>query len=92
MANQNTSTRIVNGPSREELFDSLRLCSESRTVVFEFDDSGRYKKDAQVMMLTPEDGSGNKWLLEVYVQVDKEKKIATGYYDTKARTGYLSGK
>lgn len=49
---------LTDGPSREGLFDALRLCHEGRTVIF-YDRSWRYI--AKISMIESEDGSGENW-------------------------------
>lgn len=84
-----STTSIVKGPSREDMFDSLRLCAEHRTVILELRDRAQYKVKAGVVMLKPEDGSGNNWLIEVYINVNSKSQVVPGYYNTATRTGHL---
>jgi hypothetical protein len=65
--------RIHNGPSREELFDALRLFNERRYVTFELWDGdeqfvhwGIYTIQTQINGISAEDGSSHNWNLDVY--------------------------
>lgn len=82
---------IFGGPSREELFDALRLMAENRKVVFVIkDDTGkRVDMLSGISMLRPEDGSGNHWLFEMHTTINNSIQRGSGYIDTRTRTGYL---
>lgn len=90
--------KITAGPSREQLFDALRLRHEGRTVEFtiEIEPDGPeiagsyFQFAAQVNNLGVEDGSGNRWLFELQNKdlFLKCQKLA-GYIDTTRRTGWL---
>ncbi len=59
---------ILSGPSREELFDGLRLFTEKRPVSFTISQNGIEQKVLVVMQgLTAEDGSGNNWNIKIVV-------------------------
>jgi hypothetical protein len=99
------SRRIVAGPSREELFDALRLRHEGRRVTFTLAPShitgrtlaegrkfvpGNMVFSVQVNELGIEDGSGNRWLFRLY---DRYGVLGScelqGYMDTTRRGGWL---
>ncbi len=91
---------ITNGPSREELFDGLRLFSEKRPVQFVTENNGRQMTSAVIMQaIEIEDGSGNNWNIKFQIGGDflstKNIKVrksfeAKGFYSTKKRTGYFT--
>ena len=91
MANMLGKISIKKGPSREELFDALRLCGEKRKVIFTIhDDDGRpVELKCGISMLRPEDGSGLRWLIEVYTHLNNTIVTGSGYYDTVSRQGYV---
>lgn len=71
--------QIIDGPSREELFDALRLRNEHRKVTFTVlqrgsnggnpRTSGRYiRLLAVINEITAEDGSGHSWCLKVRIE------------------------
>ena len=99
--------RIVAGPSRESLFDSLRLstCHNSMAIAFTVAPShltgrnlaggrqfvpGNLMFYAVVVMLRPEDGSGDNWLFELS---DEHQSLGSdklrGYMNTTRRTGWV---
>ena len=98
MANQ--IHNIVAGPSREELFDALRLRHENRTVRITVESRTRTAGDPQksldmnykrtlvvsVDSVGIEDGSGNRWLLTL---TDDDGISYDGYFDTERRQGWL---
>lgn len=84
---------ITDGPSREELFDSLRLRNEYRTVEFELfepsvDEDGeglmrapyKVRVKAQVLQIGAEDGSGHSWCVKVAFQSDKRIVVTNEYW------------
>lgn len=82
--------QIVHGPSKEELFDSLRLLREKRFVEFvcKGEIVGRACKITRACRITgikAEDGSGESWLLDGYCDGDSRKFAA--YYRTDKRAG-----
>lgn len=97
-----SGTPIIKGPSREELFDDLRLYDERRLVTFELVPSHpnfhnwRVWLRAQVVEIEAEDGSGHSWLLGVYFQDAPQQNIklsASGriklYYNDRTRKGQI---
>lgn len=61
---------ISNGPSREELFDGLRLFSEKRQVGFLIIDNGRQMTLPTIMQsIQAEDGSGQSWNISINVEI-----------------------
>jgi hypothetical protein len=87
-----STIEIVSGPSREELFDSLRLVKENRQVVFglKFSSVDR-PTNACVMSIEAEDGSGNCWNIKLYLSAGTSLKsrYLKGFYRTSTRTGIL---
>ena len=56
---------ILSGPSREELFDGLRLASEKRFVGFVMINNGRQMAPLVILQsIEAEDGSGQSWNLK----------------------------
>lgn len=93
---------IENGPSREQLFDALRLWHENRSVLFWFEfDSGGAKPDldgthCSVKGISLEAGTGHSWNIVVNAGNDSAdgapKGELVGYYNTKTRKGVLKNK
>jgi hypothetical protein len=93
------------GPSREELFDCLRLFNEHRHVEFTleagmedcdpWDNPNRYCLKAKVLSISAEDGSGHSWILGVTFQrVENQIDLASYgpfelYYHDKDRRGAI---
>jgi len=81
---------ITAGPSREDLFDSLRL---GTTVVFETTDTSSGKtinSKYKVYTIGIEDGSRQSWLVTFYEVYDKS--VINAYYRTDIRTGFIKKK
>lgn len=99
----NQIENILAGPSREELFDALRLRHENRTVKITVECRTRTAGDPQksvdmkykrilvvsVDSIGVEDGSGNRWLLTL---TDDDGISYDGYFDTERRQGWLKPK
>lgn len=69
--------QIVNGPSREELFDGLRLFAEKREVGFMIVDNGRQMTLPTILQsIQAEDGSGQSWNLKIKVEVKDLLKLS----------------
>ena len=83
---------ISKGPSREELFDALRLTGERRKVIFVVRDDGNnlIPLECGISMLKPEDGSGLRWLVEMFSYYNHKTVTGNGYYDTVNRQGYIN--
>jgi len=89
---------ITGGPSREELFDALRLFGERRRVEFTFHREESPKKirlRTQINLIEVEDGMGEKWILEVYFVPDDGLYMHPRgpyelYYDTITRKGKIT--
>ena len=101
-----TSQReLVAGPSREELFDALRLRHEGRKVTFTLAPQnitgrtlaegrkfvpGNLAFHVQVNEVGIEDGSGNNWLFKLY---DEHAVLGTmyleGYINITTRKGWV---
>lgn len=63
--------QIVNGPSREELFDGLRLMSRNFLIPFCLKENENEKYVAVIMqMIEAEDGSGESWNLRFHINND----------------------
>jgi hypothetical protein len=96
---------IKAGPSREELFDCLRLFNEHRHVEFTLQASmedvdpwrnpNTYCLKAKVFSISAEDGSGHSWILGVTFQgVEDQIELASFgpfelYYQDKDRRGAI---
>lgn len=78
--------KIVSGPSREEMFDSLRLFKERRRVEFVLDDSrnSQFSTFCSIVSIQAEDGSGQSWNLDGYAE---DGLRFQAYYRTDKRTG-----
>jgi len=84
---------ITNGPSREELFDALRLLAEGRLVPFCVEKDGNKKYVAVLMSsIAAEDGSGQSWNLTFSINqlflsdsffTNKPEKIEGGVFSKK---------
>jgi len=95
MTNQETRKIIVAGPSREQLFDALRLRHEGRKISFTVEPmilqtNPQFKVkgevfDAFIESIQVEDGSGNSWNL-VLNMLGKRHRV---YFNTLSRTGTL---
>lgn len=79
------TVEILSGPSREELFDGLRLFAEKRTVDFVV----RKEKSKFIISLTlsttiqsiqAEDGSGQSWNIIFNVYTEELFKLAYSYF------------
>ncbi len=84
---------ITNGPSREELFDGLRLFAEKRLIPFcvKMNEKERFLA-VIINSIQVEDGSGQSWnltlqanklLVSEEIFVDKPEKKETGVYAKK---------
>ena len=69
--NQDQQWKIVRGPSREELFDGLRLRHEDRKILFHLEGSRDTLLQEEEILnvkingIRIEGGSGNNWLLQL---------------------------
>lgn len=67
--------QITSGPSREELFDGLRLFAEKRQVGFLFENNGRQiTLPFSMQSIQAEDGSGNSWNVQMVLHIESFKK------------------
>jgi len=100
-----TTITIASGPSREELFDGLRLFIEKRVINFNFKKNGTEIKVPLIIQgIEAEDGSGESWIIKF--AIDYKKFIvyplfcgelasnsvdlkSKAYYSTKNRTGTI---
>jgi hypothetical protein len=80
MTNSPERLDVTNGPSREELFDALRLRHERRTVTFvvQTGPGVRSVVRARVNAIANEDCSGKNWLVKLY---DHTATLRTHYLD-----------
>lgn len=101
---KNQLFQIAAGPSREELFDALRLYNEGRELEFAVfvnandtrSGAPQHAFKALVQQIGAEDGSGYRWL--IWVNVVHSDKVTQsffkgarleGYLDTRRRGGWL---
>jgi len=78
-----TKIGITNGPSREELFDGLRLSNEERLVPFQVIKNGKEKYFAVIIhSIETEDGSGQSWNLTFSVN---SKYLSEQFYFEKVK-------
>lgn len=82
--------KVLSGPSREELFDSLRLYDEHREVEFVMrsPEKVKYKAKFQMISLEAEDGSGQSWIFSCVSSFDRSKY--SGWYNSRTRAGHLT--
>jgi len=86
---------IADGPSREELFDALRLFNEHRKVAFQgwirrgSASMEGFTLGAQVNSIAVEDGSGHSWNLMVYLPALDESGPYEIYYHDGRRKGHF---
>jgi len=89
-------TKITAGPSREDLFDALRLRHEGRKVAFKLffdrDPNGDWSPYYQEIVATidsigVEDGGGQSWLLTV--SIPHYGQTVSCYYNSTNRNGYM---
>jgi len=100
MTTTNQRREINSGPSREELFDALRLRHEGRAIPFTVSPpkqrpGSRIRVlnetfNVQVNSVGIEDGSGNCWLLTLddYHEI-LGSSCLSAYYNTRTRTGWV---
>lgn len=88
---------ITDGPSREDLFDALRLFKEHRCVEFELLErrqdgqlrinGSKVRLKARILGISPEDGSGHSWCLDVQfennenITLTNKNTISVYYHD-----------
>ncbi len=83
--------KITDGPSREELFDALRLRQEHREVTLTwFEGSNSRSASFVVNGIGAEDGSGDNWFLTLSSVEYNPGQTIGGYFNTKVRKGWLS--
>lgn len=91
-----TQMQIVGGPSREALFDGLRLRHEGRTVEFraQHEDGDERAYSFFIDMIEVEDGSGESWNLHLFYPVNKRgvSRRWSAYYNTARRAGRLESR
>jgi hypothetical protein len=90
---------ITNGPSKEELFDGLRLHAEKRLVPFCIEKDKKEKYVAVIInFIQAEDGSGHSWNLMFYINkhfvselffIDKPEKKETGVVAKKVNFDFF---
>jgi hypothetical protein len=83
---------ITNGPSREQLFDALRLYPEGRTVILTVSNPDPNRGSAvfhvQVQSIGINDGSGERWFLKLY---DPDKRFGSRYLHAHYHTNHRKG-
>lgn len=83
---------IVSGPSREELFDGLRLRHEGRKIFFlAATTSGNFEINCILNSISIECGSGNCWLLKLR---NPESRLRgcdrlEMFYNSSTRSGWV---
>lgn len=98
MTEEKKKYEIVKGPSREELFDALRLRHEGRKVQITLkNDQGDefgFRAKFYVNGIGIESGNGYEWKISLYhlnklvIDVD-EPADYQGHYNSKTRKGWL---
>ena len=101
MNTSNITLSIVDGPSRDLIFDSMKYAFESE-IPIEFkiarEDSSLIKtRDTEVHTIQHEDGSGHRFNLEGYLDIKIEgegylPRRFNAFYDTKTRRGSITFK
>lgn len=92
--------KIINGPSREELFDALRLFDNRRSVVFTLRDVNTeeiFELQCWVQGIELEDGSGHSWIVKLdalsankAITVDADCSPIYIYYHDTHRKGHVT--
>lgn len=86
------TTQVYAGPSREDLFDALRLAHEGRQVTFMVRDDYGHPVNLKcgISMLELEDGSGKRFLLKLSTKINNRiVQSKSAYFDTETRKGWL---
>lgn len=84
--------KIVGGPSREELFDALRLLGEERTVTFDMAPKIGPKETHRfaVIGISAENGGGHSWIVAGWFLGDVEHHDTVElHYDDQRRSGHV---
>lgn len=81
-----TTTKIVNGPDKEALFHLLQMGMDA---VVEFNIGKPYVIPMHVTGIRREDGSGNCWLIDGWVNDGRFGYSLTIFYNTRTQTGHL---
>ena len=92
---------ITSGPSREELFDGLRLFAEKRVIGFTIENNGRQMTPVVLMQgIEPEDGGGQSWNIKFLISegfvgkaanpLNPQSKLVKAYYSTRTRKGTIT--
>jgi hypothetical protein len=87
MANSDIEGRyqVIHGPSREDLFDALRLCHERRNAQAQYIKNGhKHYIGIVVYMLRHEGAEGTRWLGEGVSHTD-----VSFLFDTRSRRGWI---
>lgn len=82
--------KVTAGPSREELFDALRLCAEGRKVFFSYEDG--HVKEKTLVAITAiecEDGSGQSFMFKFSGAVCSRGGSGEGHCNTRTREGWI---
>lgn len=95
ITNEGKRYEITSGPSREELFDSLRL--HQWGIIFRVTNAGDsseplMKIEANITLIERSDGSGHGWNIKFYVtsgnRIIPRGTIGEGFYLTNDRKGH----
>jgi len=88
--------QIVAGPSREDLFDGLRLRHEGRQIEMSLTTKhavtmpcSHTKMSFCVDSIGIEDGSGHNWTLQLSYSCGENILSYKAYYNTKTRAGVI---
>ncbi|MFZ5364666.1 MAG: hypothetical protein ACOZBH_00475 [Patescibacteria group bacterium] len=84
---------IIHGPSREKLFDALRLRHECRRVRFTVNGPGKQPRELYVVVnsIRAEDTAGNWWMLDLNDEEDlsPSKNRIEARFNTTQRKGWM---
>ncbi len=91
-SNDQLPSVVHSGPSREEIFDALRLHREGRTVTFYFKGLEDYRNEFFVESLTVADQIGDSWKVVLRLMpnprwLQRSDRRLTGVYNTRKREG-----
>ena len=85
---------IVNGPDREQVFDSFEntYSKGGRPIQFTINDGAKQKtlSDVRIVGMSYEDGSGRNLIINGYCRFGKEISVDFSmYYNSSSRSGYV---
>lgn len=83
---------IIAGPSREQLFDALRLHAEGRKTSFTLiiGEHGSWPWSASILSIEAEGVTGDDWIIEASISLDSKTQLVSGRYSTSTRKGYFN--